>query len=196
MKKPEEIALLVERICEMRGMTVAAMLAHAGVDKSQITRMKKQDKSMPGADKIAAMATTLNVPADFLLGTGVFEKWDLILENKTAVLSSIAGLMRDLSLDVITGVDDLTLARLVGAFSVNVGIEPDGREITVISPFATLGTAPRIGVPSSEALDIAAEWDSLDREGQHFIRGKLIEERRRMEDEKKKAPALSDAEAM
>lgn len=49
---------------------------------------------------------------------------------------------------------------------------------------------------SSDAISVAVEWENLDADGQHFIRGKLIEERRRMKEEKKKAPASSDAKAI
>lgn len=144
MPSSEIAQFAAERIvwaASRRGISVNKLLSTAGVSKSVVDRMKLGN--MPSADKLAAVAAALDVPTEFLLGTGVFSKWDLILDHKTAVLSSIADLMKDLSSDLRTGVDDLSLIRLVGSFSVDVeiGDDPAGMEIVVMSPFATCGAA-------------------------------------------------------
>jgi len=62
----KEIAHKIADACEIRGMKVAPMLRKAKLDKNAIQTMI--NGSMPGADKIAAIAVTLNVPTDYLLG--------------------------------------------------------------------------------------------------------------------------------
>lgn len=127
----------ISAITTIKGLSVNKMLKMAGLDKSVVSRMKKG--IMPSGDKIAAIASVLDVPMNFLVGSGIFEKWDLILEHRTAILSKIADMMKDLSANLENGVDDLTLAKLVWAFGIDIGMgeEPAGTEILVVSPIAT-----------------------------------------------------------
>lgn len=132
----------IASIASSKGISINKMLSNAGLDKSVVDRMKRG--TMPSVDKIATIATELDVPTDFLMGSGVFSKWDLIISHKNAVLSSIAGMMSDLSVNLKNGVDDATFAKLVLAFSVDIDIggEPAGTEILVISPFSVHEPAP------------------------------------------------------
>ena len=61
-----ELADRIEATCVLRGMKVSHMLAASSLDKSTINSMKKG--SMPSTDKIDAIASTLVVSVDYLLG--------------------------------------------------------------------------------------------------------------------------------
>lgn len=130
----------ITEVSSIRGISINKMLSLAGLNKSVVDRMKVGN--MPSADKLSAIAEVLDVPAEYLLGNGIFEKWDLLLAHKSSVLRSIAGMMGDLSKCLPSGVDDLTFARLVSVFKVDLeeGSDPAGTEILVISPIPTYDT--------------------------------------------------------
>lgn len=125
---------------EQKGISINRLMSAAGVSKSVVDRMKLGN--MPSAEKVTAIASALEVPSEFLLGNGIFEKWDLLLAHKSSILRSIAGMMGDLSKCLPSGVDDLTFARLVNVFKVDLeeGSDPAGTEILVISPIPTYDT--------------------------------------------------------
>lgn len=161
----------ITRAAKSKDVSINQLQKNAGVDKSVVGRM--QNGIMPGADKVAALAAELDLPTDYLLGTGVFSKWDLILEHRTAVLSGISDVMKDLSVNLRSDVDDLTLARLVGTFSVDIDIasDPAGIEITVTAPFATqevLSSSVKSEVTSSEA-HLLKLFRQINQEGQEKL---------------------------
>ena len=125
---------------EQKGISINRLMSAAGVSKSVVDRMKLGN--MPSAEKVTAIASALEVPSEFLLGNGIFKKWDLLLAHKSSILRSIAGMMGDLSKCLPSGVDDLTFARLVNVFKVDLeeGSDPAGTEILVISPIPTYDT--------------------------------------------------------
>lgn len=131
----------------LRGVSINKLLSIAGVSKSVVDRMKLGN--MPSADRIAAIASALDIPTDFILGSGVFSKWDVILKHKQAVLSSISDMASKIAVGMASGVDDLTFARIVSAFHVDVDEagSPAGTEILVISPIPTLSDG---SLPESE----------------------------------------------
>lgn len=133
----QTIADRITSVAGLRGLSVNALMAAAGVSKSVVDRLKAG--TMPAADKIAAIAGALSVPTDFILGVGVFAKWDLLCQHKKAVLANISGMMKNLSGDIENGVDDLSFIFLVEAFGVDIeeGDNPSGLEILITSPIAT-----------------------------------------------------------
>lgn len=148
-----KMAERIVKLSSIRGISVNRMLSLAGLSKSVVDRMKLGN--MPSADKLSAIAEVLDVPVEYLLGSGVFEKWDLLLEHKTSVLNAISGMMADLSKSLLYGVDDLTFARLVSIFKVDLeeGSDPAGTEILVISPFPTY-EAPEPANPEPARLKV------------------------------------------
>ncbi len=142
MESKESARFAADRITEIasnKGISVNKLLANAGLKKSVVDRMKLG--SMPSSEKLAAIAAELDVPMEYIVGSGVFAKWDLILEHKGAILSSISSMMGDLSKTLCNGVDNLSLAKLVWAFGVDIdmGSDPSGVEILVTSPFPVYG---------------------------------------------------------
>lgn len=159
MDSSEHARLIANRITELssiRGISINRMLSVAGLNKSVVDRMKTGN--MPSADKLAAIAQVLDVPTEYLLGSGVFEKWDLLLRQKPAVLRAIAGMMGDLSKALPSGTDDLSFAKLVSIFKVDLeeGSDPAGTEILVISPIPTYDT-PEPGGSEAARLEIEKE---------------------------------------
>lgn len=159
MDSSEHARAIANRITELssiRGISINRMLSVAGLNKSVVDRMKTGN--MPSADKLAAMAQVLDVPTEYLLGSGVFEKWDLLLRQKPAVLRAIAGMMEDLSKALPSGTDDLSFAKLVSIFKVDLeeGSDPAGTEILAISPIPTYDT-PEPGGSEAARLEIEKE---------------------------------------
>lgn len=159
MDSSEHARAIANRITELssiRGISINRMLSVAGLNKSVVDRMKTGN--MPSADKLAAMAQVLDVPTEYLLGSGVFEKWDLLLQHKQGVLKAIAGMMGDLSKALPSGTDDLSFAKLVSIFKVDLeeGSDPAGTEILAISPIPTYDT-PEPGGSEAARLEIEKE---------------------------------------
>ena len=174
---------------EQKGISINKLMSLSGVSKSVVDRMKLGN--MPSAEKITAIAASLEVPSEFLLGNGIFEKWDLLLAHKPAILRAIAGMLEDLAKSLPSGVDDLTFARLVSAFKVDLeeGSDPAGTEILVISPVPTYETpepedteavqveiekapAPEISENGREMLDL---YERLSEREQLLLLGRLQE---------------------
>ena len=192
MDSSEHARLIANRITEIssiRGISINRMLSVAGLNKSVVDRMKTGN--MPSADKLAAIAQVLDVPTEYLLGSGVFEKWDLLLRQKPAVLRAIVGMMEDLSKALPSGTDDLSFAKLVSIFKVDLeeGSDPAGTEILVISPIPTYDTpepggseaarleiekapAPEISENGREMLDL---YERLSEREQLLLLGRLQE---------------------
>ena len=159
MDSSEHARAIANRITELssiRGISINRMLSVAGLNKSVVDRMKTGN--MPSADKLSAMAEVLDVPTEYLLGSGVFEKWDLLLQHKQGVLKAIAGMMGDLSKALPSGTDDLSFAKLVSIFKVDLeeGSDPAGTEILVISPIPTYDT-PELDSSEAARLEIEKE---------------------------------------
>lgn len=213
MDSSEHARLIANRITELssiRGISINRMLSVAGLNKSVVDRMKTGN--MPSADKLAAIAQVLDVPTEYLLGSGVFEKWDLLLRRKPAVLRAIVGMMEDLSKALPSGTDDLSFAKLVSIFKVDLeeGSDPAGTEILVISPIPTYDTpepggseaarleiekapAPEISENGREMLDL---YERLSEREQLLLLGRLQEMVAPMLGEGKGAPQSSAGKAV
>ena len=213
MDSSEYARLIANRITELssiRGISINRMLSVAGLNKSVVDRMKTGN--MPSADKLAAIAQVLDVPTEYLLGSGVFEKWDLLLRQKPAVLRAIVGMMEDLSKALPSGTDDLSFAKLVSIFKVDLeeGSDPAGTEILVISPIPTYDTpepggseaarleiekapAPEISENGREMLDL---YERLSEREQLLLLGRLQEMVAPMLGEGKGAPQSSAGKAV
>lgn len=213
MDSSEHARLIANRITELssiRGISINRMLSVAGLNKSVVDRMKTGN--MPSADKLAAIAQVLDVPTEYLLGSGVFEKWDLLLRQKPAVLRAIVGIMEDLSKALPSGTDDLSFAKLVSIFKVDLeeGSDPAGTEILVISPIPTYDTpepggseaarleiekapAPEISENGREMLDL---YERLSEREQLLLLGRLQEMVAPMLGEGKGAPQSSAGKAV
>lgn len=213
MDSSEHARLIANRITELssiRGISINRMLSVAGLNKSVVDRMKTGN--MPSADKLAAIAQVLDVPTEYLLGSGVFEKWDLLLRQKPAVLRAIVGMMEDLSKALPSGTDDLSFAKLVSIFKVDLeeGSDPAGTEILVISPIPTYDApepggseaarleiekapAPEISENGREMLDL---YERLSEREQLLLLGRLQEMVAPMLGEGKGAPQSSAGKAV
>lgn len=203
------IAERITWVATQRGLSINKLLSLAGVSKSVVDRMKLGN--MPSADKVAAISTVLNVPTDFILGSGVFEKWDMLLAHKASVLSMISGMMEQIAVGLASGVDDLTYAKIVSAFSVDVdeGSSPAGTELLVISPIATSSTgelhkseetekAPAPGM-SENGREMLELFEQLSEREQLLLIGRMQEMAAPMLGDRKEVPpevASSDGKAV
>ena len=181
MAQNERALLAAQRItsaASFRGVSINKLLTDAGVSKSVVDRMKTG--IMPSADKLEAVASALDVPMGYLLGTGPFERWDLILEHRGAVLAEIAKMMDSLAQAILGGVDDLALARLVEVFRVDIemGHDPCGLELGVTAPIPTMSAetkkGPALGM-SENGLEMLALYERLPERDQLLLLGRLQE---------------------
>ena len=76
-----------------------------GVSKSTVA-MWEVDKRDPTLKKVNELAKYFTVPADFLLGTGIFENWNKIQENKDRIIRSLYQLYPALQSDFQFDLED------------------------------------------------------------------------------------------
>ena len=117
-------------------MTQAELGNRMGVIKQTISNWEK-NISTPNIDAIVKLANIFNVPTDYLLEAGVFENWNLLLANKKRVLEVISSCSTRISKDIQNGTDDITFAKLVYAFNIQIQHHSDGIGITAKDPVPT-----------------------------------------------------------
>ena len=194
MLTPELMAERIEKLCIRHGINVSKLLAKANLDKSVVDRMKNQ-RSMPSADKVAAIARVLAVPSELILGLGIFSNWDLVLEYRSSVLSLIASMMGTLANNLKHGVTDETLAWLVALFNVDVEINEYGKpEFGSVSPFGSLDVDEEQFRPRDASDDthyfeetqmLMREFGKLDDRGRRFVWVELYKQQDRFYGEAK-----------
>jgi transcriptional regulator with XRE-family HTH domain len=198
MLTPSKIAERIEHLCSDKSINVAQMLIAANLDKSVIFRMKSQ-KSMPSADKVAAIASVLEVPIEFILGLGIFEDWDLILQNRALVLDILSRSMGSLANNMWThGVNDAMLARLISLFKLNYKMNEFKRpEFETMPLFAIQDTDTNSNnLPkyySNEIQEVMREFAKLDQKGRRITFATIYDQQNRMKDEKKESGLESSA---
>ena len=117
-------------------MTQSELGNRMGVIKQTISNWEK-NISTPNIDAIVKLAKIFNVPTDYLLESGVFENWNLLLENKMKVLEVISSCASRLSKDLQNGTDDITYAKLIYAYNIQIQQREDGVGITAKDPIPT-----------------------------------------------------------
>ena len=93
----------------------------------------ERGNSNPNPDELRLLSKILGVPSDYLLGIGTYENWSEMQDNRPIVLKQIAQIMKNMSYDILEGIDDLTYIRLVNAFNVKIRHHEDGVGISVDS---------------------------------------------------------------
>lgn len=124
-------------------MTQSELGNRMGVIKQTISNWEK-NISTPNIEAIVKLAKIFNVPTDFLLESGVFENWNLLLANKRKVLDLISSCTSRISKDLQNGTDDITFAKLVYAFNIQIQQNEDGVGITAKDPIPTYPNETRI----------------------------------------------------
>ena len=82
------------------------------VTKSNISKYESNNLE-PNIKTLAAISDIFGVPTDYLLGTGVFEKWDNLVANREPIIKEISSSLRRLSGIVLSGMDDITFIKFI-----------------------------------------------------------------------------------
>lgn len=158
-------------------MTQVELGNQMGVIKQTISNWEK-NISTPNIEAIVKIAKIFNVPTDYLLQSGVFENWDLLLANKGKVLDVISSRSMQISKDLRNGTDNITFAKLVYAFNISIQKREDGIGITIKDPIATypnslnLKHEPDKGEVDSEILLYYNQLTAIDK---HWIMGQIVD---------------------
>lgn len=140
-------------------MTQSELGSRMGVIKQTISNWEK-NISTPNIDAIVKLASIFNVPTDYLLESGVFENWNLLLANKKKVLDVISSCSARISKDIQNGTDDITFAKLVYAFNIQIQRHADGIGITAKDPIPTY--------PNSVGIKHVSKKNDTDSDIMHY----------------------------
>ena len=173
-----------QRLKELRektGKTQEEVSAILNITQGTLANYEK-DRRVPGLDVIVQLAEIYHVPVDYILGTGVFEKWDLLLQNKGEVIKAISISAKRLSEDMLNGLDDISFARIAYAFSISIQEHADDGTIgiTITDPIGTMASNPFPDNPSVDSDDerILSVYRDLPWEDKVLVCARAIELKR------------------
>lgn len=158
-------------------MTQSELGNRMGVIKQTISNWEK-NISTPNIEAIVKLAKIFNVPTDFLLESGVFENWNLLLVNKKKVLDLISSCTSRISKDLQNGTDDLTFAKLVYAFNIQIQQGEDGVGITAKDPVPTYPNDTKVKYAPKKIdsdIDILHYYNQLTNIDKIWIMGQMAD---------------------
>lgn len=124
----------------------------------------------PSLEKITKLATFFEVPADFLLGTGVFSNWEEIENNKSFILEMIAQAFPDIDASKYQN-NPIAFIRLTGLLLEEVHITDDN----CLEMIFSTELKQQVHTPSKANKDDAGKqklmtnYDLLNDEGQQDL---------------------------
>lgn len=133
-----EISKRIRQLREDAHLTQQELADKLSISRSTLAGYEAESKQ-PSYQVLSQIANVFNVPTDYILGVGVFKNWDILLKNKQQIIWQIATLASMLSNDILSGIDDISFARLVYAFDVRISANEDDGTVGFIatSPIAT-----------------------------------------------------------
>lgn len=173
------IAHKIKELRESAHLTQQELAKKISISRSTLAGYESENKQ-PSYQVLAQIATVFNVPTDYILGVGIFEDWDLLLQNKESIIKQISIMSSRLSSDILNGLDDMTFARLTYAFDVHVYKYDDGIGITAKTPiptYPTLTSAERFNQLSDEERLISI-FNSLSQDDRTILLGKALDLKR------------------
>lgn len=110
---------------ELKRKSQQEVCSSLNIEQSTLANYEN-DKRVPKIDILIELAQYYDIPTDYLLGVGAFKNWDLLLKNKSSVIKHISTQAQQLALALPYGLDDISFAKLVYAFDVNITTYEDG----------------------------------------------------------------------
>jgi transcriptional regulator with XRE-family HTH domain len=148
------------------------------VTKSNISKYESNNLE-PNIKTLAAISDIFGVPTDYLLGTGVFEKWDNLVANREPIIKEISSSLRRLSGIVLSGMDDITFIKFIYAFNIDLTDNGDGTYgITTIDPipnYSSNSFFPDATVLSQEEEKLICTYRCLSEEERAIVYGKALD---------------------
>ena len=157
-------------------MTQTELGQRMGVIKQTISNWEK-NISTPSIDAIVKLSSIFNVPTDYLLESGVFSNWDLLLANKMEVLEVISSCSTRISKNLLNGTDDITFAKLVYAFNIQIQNRDDGVGISAKDPIPTYANnaIQKHPVMNNSSQDILQYYNQLTNIDKVWIMGQIVD---------------------
>ena len=190
-----DFGMRLKELRTQKKMTQLQMAKILDTSKSNISKYEAGSVE-PNLETLAKISRYFDVPVDYLLRIGVFENWDALLKNKTAIIHQISKQAQQLSLNIQDGLDDISFAKLVYAFDVHIEVHEDGTVgLSAKDPIPTYtndyfsNTLPvseeekallsllRAANPNekNEMIDLLSSFCSLSKKEKTIILGKCFE---------------------
>lgn len=148
-----KIAQRIKELRESAHLTQQELAKRLSISRSTLAGYESENKQ-PSYQVLSQIATFFRVPTDYILGVGIFEDWDLLLQNKDSIVTQISIMSSRLSSSILNGLDDITFAKLTYAFDVHVYKHEDG----------TFGITAKDPIPTYPALTSIEKFNQLSDE--------------------------------
>jgi len=173
------IAQRLKELRESAHLTQQELAKKISISRSTLAGYESENKQ-PSYQVLAQIATFFKVPTDYILGVGIFEDWDLLLQNKESIIKQISIMTSRISSDILNDLDDLTFARLTSAFDVHVCKQDDGVGIIATDPIPTYPSpiSAEISNQLSDEERLISIFNSLSQDDKTILLGKALDLKR------------------
>lgn len=176
------IAQRIKELRESAHLTQQELAKKISISRSTLAGYESENKQ-PSYQVLAQIAAFFKVPTDYILGVGIFEDWELLLQNKESIIKQISFMTSRISSDILNGLDDLTFARLTYAFDIHVHKHDDDGDGVGIIATAPIPTYPSlISTESSRQLSdeerLVSIFHSLSQDDRTILLGKALDLKR------------------
>lgn len=176
-----EISKKIKQLRESTHWTQQELAERLSISRSTLAGYESENKQ-PSYQILAQIANVFKVPTDYILGVGVFKDWELLLENKDAIVKQISVMASRLSLDILNGIDDISFVKLIYAFNVHMKQnEDDGTVgITATDPIPTISETffPEIDSLNIEEKKLLSIFRELTEDEKIILYGKALDLKR------------------
>lgn len=115
------------KLCVLKNIAPNTVCKELALSNATATHWK--NGKLPGSDTLTKIADYFNCPTDYLLGRGIFQNWDKIMENKLLIFSYLHYQFGKEFTDQIVKLTEIDLMRWFDAFIKEVRIIDDDIEI-------------------------------------------------------------------
>lgn len=170
------IAQKIKQLREFAHLTQQELAEKLSISRSTLAGYESENKQ-PSYQVLAQIAAYFKVPTDYILGVGVFEEWDLLLQNKEYILEYISMSLARISSDILYGLDDMTFAKLAYMFDVHLQKHTDGSVgMSLTDPIPTYSPLGFGHMSDKERL--VSIFNSLSPDDQTILLGKALDLKR------------------
>jgi len=166
----------IKQLRESAHLTQQEMADILSISRSTLAGYETENKQ-PSYQVLIQLANTFHVPTDYILGVGIFEDWDLLLENKDSIIQQILMSATMLTTDVLNNADDILFAQLVYAFNVKIHKHADGVGFTTTFPNFNHSPSTTNKNPNqpSDGERLLSIYNSLSKDDKIILLGKALE---------------------
>ena len=141
--------------------------------------MWETNKRQPDLEMIKKISNLFDVPTDYILGAGTFQNWDKLIENKEEIIKQISYSLKKMSNIVLSGMDDISFAKFVYAFRIELTDNGDGTfGITSKEPipnYSNNAFFPEFSTVSTEEEKLLTVYRCLSDEEKTIVYGKALD---------------------